>query len=251
VVASGKRLLIPLQPDTVMAWHLDERRELWRQTALPVRGRAVVDGEELFLATHDSRVVALSKGSGEIRWSRRLAGSLTPPVVTDDRVVVGSTADWVFALDRRSGRTAWDWPVWADVIGLAADRDRVYVIGLDNLVRALDRRNGNQHWKEAIGSRLQFAPLLDGDTLLVAARDPALHGFDLATGAARGTFSYPDHPELQITGAAPVRFPGPPSEAVRFVLFTRTEAIGLAPAPPPPDEPVKASPAATEAPKSG
>jgi hypothetical protein len=166
-------------------------------------------------------------------------------VVTGDRVVVGSTADWVFALDRRSGDIAWDWHVWADVTGLAADRDRVYVIGLDNLVRALDRRNGNQHWREALGSRLQFAPLLDGATLLVAARHPALHGFDLATGAARGTFSYPDHPELQIAGAAPLRFPGPPSEAVRIVLFTRTEAIGLAPAPPPPDEPARPTPSKT------
>ncbi|QCQ76592.1 Pyrrolo-quinoline quinone [Haloferax mediterranei ATCC 33500] len=81
-------------------------------------GPPVLDGDRLFAQTHGG-VKAIST-DGEILWTFRnfgtghLAPDSTPPIVTDELVVVGSYGTWrkavpeqLYALDRESGDVVW------------------------------------------------------------------------------------------------------------------------------------------------
>jgi hypothetical protein len=233
---AGEVLLIPLQPALLIAWHTKDSREMWRQTfEAPITvPPAVNTGWGLVIVSSSDRVSGLALADGARRWTTQLAGTLMQPIITRDRVIVGSTSDDVYALDAR-GRWQWTWHGGADVVGVTADAEQVYVASLDHMVHALKPGKADQQWRKVVKTRLKFAPLLVGSTLLIGGIDPALTAFSTRGGDA-GKYELP---ELAFLAAAPLVLDGAEPDGVTMVLFTgHREVLGLR-RQPPKEEPQK------------
>jgi hypothetical protein len=242
----GELLLIPVQPSWLVAWHLRESKEIWRQTfEAPVTVAPVVsNSRETIIVASKDRLSAAALSDGVRQWTTVLEGTLTQPVVVGDLVIVGSTSDDVFALDSR-GRLRWPWSGWSDIVGITADADNVYVASLDNIVRAFKLKDGSRQWRKVVATRLVFPPQLAASTLLISGIEPALTALSVR-GDQVGTYALP---ELAYLAVAPLVLEPQDPESVTLVLLARDgEVFGLRRARPkeeasPPASPKTAAPA--------
>lgn len=130
-IVQGRTMYVTTNEGQVLALDAVTGRRRWMYTpdgdllvggALegpPVHRGVTVAGGRVFLATHDSRLVALDAATGRPRWSVRVADPRTgatqnsPPAYWDGRVIVGSAgADrgvrgFVAAYDARTGKQRW------------------------------------------------------------------------------------------------------------------------------------------------
>jgi len=154
-------------------------------------------------ATADALFVTFAKGAtrrlaladGQIVWTHMVDGRPSPPLVVEESVYVGDTANRFHALDAKSGKTRWSWRTGGDVIGAAVDGSAhpkaVYYASLDAVVRAVNPGNGNQRWKRDGGTRAVAPPIALDGTVVVAGLTPTLSGFAPLTGIPQGTFDLP------------------------------------------------------------
>jgi outer membrane protein assembly factor BamB len=112
---------------------------------LPCKAKRASDGE----------VVALSVGTGKVRWTRHIGASETSPVVDGNRLYVGDWLGNVYALDKRSGRTIWTAPTGGAVKGgIALSGNRVYAGSYDGHLYAFDATTGRRLWRASGDARL-------------------------------------------------------------------------------------------------
>ena len=189
---SGDLLLIPVGPAGLVAWHIRDARETWKQTlAAPTRLAPVIVGGVVFVVQTDSRVTALALTDGHPRWTTTLAGEPLALAANRTRVVVAASDRVVYALDATSGAIAWPDPAAADIMGIAVDDTRVYIAALDNTVRALSSGNGNQRWKQVLENRILATPVMTPGGLLITGIAPALQMLSADTGSVLGSYELP------------------------------------------------------------
>src|SRR5438132_5971 len=97
------RVYVPVQGGTIRAFA--------RETAVRAATGLLV------LTLDGGRVVALNLTTGEPLWEEMLPGTLSPPALAKDRVLIGSTNNFLYALEAGNGRIAWKWRTGGDVIG--------------------------------------------------------------------------------------------------------------------------------------
>lgn len=185
------------EPGDLVAFRASDGAVLWRRPlGAPTRFAPVTDGARAVAALTDGRVVAMSLSNGEMLWERSLPGTLSQPMMTSNRVFVGSDTNDFYALSTESGEIRWRWRAGGDVIGAVTDAEgRVFFASLDNLIRGLNQGNGNQRWRKEIPSRPASPPLMAGDVVLISSIAPTITGYSTVAGAAAGTYAAPG--ELQ------------------------------------------------------
>jgi outer membrane protein assembly factor BamB len=247
---AGPLLLVPIEPDAVVAIRHDEGRIAW--TAV-VRSRVRVgvavnaDATVAYVSLENGRVIALSLAGGNEIWSTLIGGELGSPIVAGDRIFVGSTDNSLYSRNASNGRALWRWLTGGDIVGAVLDDRRVYLTSFDNTVRALDRGSGNQRWLTATGTRPVSPPQLVRGQLLLAGVAPTLALFDPTTGKAGATFALAGDLET-------ATLHGPPlvasdvvdsAEAALILIMRDGRVVGLRPDAAPASAP--ASPPATAA----
>ena len=116
VVADGRILV--LEPASVLALDASDGRFLWRtdivnplrptafspQTILSAMAPVSADGS-VFVVDVTGRVYGLDAETGALRWDQALndASPLTPPIVTDEHVLVPTNSGELYAVDPRTG----------------------------------------------------------------------------------------------------------------------------------------------------
>ncbi|MFA9460856.1 outer membrane protein assembly factor BamB [Thiohalorhabdus methylotrophus] len=91
---------------SVSALQAGSGRQLW-QRKFSVHNDLAVAGQRIFIATSDSKVVALDRDNGGTLWTQKVlqgAGSLSAPVLTERAVVVGDGQGRVTWFARESGK---------------------------------------------------------------------------------------------------------------------------------------------------
>jgi outer membrane protein assembly factor BamB len=227
---AGDLLLVPTEDDGLHALRVSDGGLAWRQAlGAASRGRAALGPKGLaFIALADARVAAVSLADGRVRWTTALAGSLTEPAVSRDRVFAGSTRKAVFALDASSGDLEWTWSTGGDVVGLAADENSVYVVSLDNMIRAFNRGSGNLRWKQPLETRPTHQPRLVDGRIIVSGVQPALMVFDRVSGGPLSSYELEAPLEDEVLDAAPVIAGGDDSPHATAVLVLRSgHLVGL------------------------
>lgn len=156
----------------------------------PFYASPIVDGSTVYLADYLGGVTRLEVGNGapELQWTRDLAAQVvaTPVLLgssllvstEDGHIAVLATADG--AVERTiqtADRRIWGTPAYAG--------STIYVTDLDHgATVAFDVASGDQIWEQT-GTGASAADLeLDGNLLLVAAFDRALHALDVDTGGS-------------------------------------------------------------------
>jgi outer membrane protein assembly factor BamB len=195
LTANGDLLYIPLSGHDLIALNRDDLTERW--TAITQHGvwsKPLLVEDTLYFSSLDHFLYAVDANTGEERWRLDLKGTaVSAPVYAPPaeeggvgHLYIGSFARKIFdistdgeILDEYDTR-GWVWsaPTLVDGVLYAAD--------LEGWVYALDAENGlSEVWtpRQIAPSSIRPAPLVVGDTVIVATRDGRLHWLNRNDGS--------------------------------------------------------------------
>lgn len=108
-----------------------------------------VDGDRLYAANADGRVVALDTGSGKVLWKAKLDNPVASSVAAQGNAVALATRDGrVHLLNSQSGELVWSAQASSEVLAAPAiSYDVVVVQPIDSRLQAFDAADGNPRWR--------------------------------------------------------------------------------------------------------
>jgi outer membrane protein assembly factor BamB len=232
LLVRGNVLVALTEPDQLTALRIDTREIAWR--AAVGAGQVLMNANEqaVYVTTPDSRLVCLRLADGSVLWERRLAGTLGPPALGWDRVVVGSTTNSLWAFDPQSGDEEWVWvrPFFGgNVLGADVDEDFVYVVSLDNVLRALNRGNGHQEWKIELPTRPVYPPQAFFGTVAVTGLARTVSTFLAKNGMAAGSWAPPPPGDAEMQGPPLIDQHLKPFGVAMAVIFRDGRVVGVRP----------------------
>lgn len=152
----------------------------WR---VPVDGPVVAqvttsaDEGTLYVATLAGDIIALSRTDGARRWTRHLGErAYATPLVTDDRVWVGTDAKKLVALDPASGSIVFTLETTGEVdTAPALAPNGLVVVAAGPEVLAV-RRGGDIAWRHATRKKIFTAPAISATgVVIVGGQDHGVH----------------------------------------------------------------------------
>lgn len=152
-------------------------------------GPLVCDGL-IYQGTRGHFLTAVDEITGAIRWQRDLGAELNGSMVlTDEHIVIGTTAAEVQLLERRlAGRPVWTHTMHEDTLASPALVDgRIYTSDKSGYVVALSLESGEPVWEQQLTSTTSSSATFSADrgTLVVAERGGPIHGFDPTDGSVQ------------------------------------------------------------------
>lgn len=218
LVSMGKVVVI-VGNNNVVSLHLTNGRIAWKKETEQMfsgvlgTGSAAAAGKIVFVPFASGEISASLIDSGHQLWTQVISGNRLgsargfvgaisgEPVISGDRVYVGTQAGRLAAIERRTGKRIWTIgegaiaPVW-----LAGDS--LFVVTDQRKLKRLDIKDGSEIWsyslpwyknpKKQKGAYAHFGPILAGGRLLVAGGDGILRSFDPATGRILAKIVIPD-----------------------------------------------------------
>lgn len=188
-------------------WAFDGRgAEIWMYHAGGgIGSQPLLDAErnELYVASDDGLLHALTPSTGEVRWTAEVGGAVgRTPVATDDALYVITDSDLVVAYDRRNGEALWRYRreapegfYIAEHAGLTRVGTRLLTGFTDGAVMCLDARDGAALWTRDTladvadtGAELRFTdvdttPVVVGERVYVASFAAGLYQLQLSNGS--------------------------------------------------------------------
>jgi outer membrane protein assembly factor BamB len=160
-VLAGGRLFVLKNDGRALALAADTGKIRWRKRigGLAASAPGASGASVYFVVNHGgyggiagagpSKVVAMNRRTGHIRWAKRLtSASESSPLIIKNRVYVGTQAGGVYALSAKSGRILWRYQAGGPVKGaLAYSRGRVYFGDYGGSITALRAKNGAVRWR--------------------------------------------------------------------------------------------------------
>jgi outer membrane protein assembly factor BamB len=145
----------------------------------------------------DGEVVAVSAGTGKVRWRRHIGATETSPLLFGRLVVVGDWLGNVYCLWAETGKTLWTYKTGGAVKGAIAESGgRVFVGSYDGHVYALDVITGKLLWRTSGDPRLlgghgtfYSSPAAAYGRVYIGSTDHKVYSFGAATGKRRWSFS--------------------------------------------------------------
>ena len=188
---SGENRIYALDRQTgAFKWQFDRESP----DGFTVRGQSspLYSDGRVFVGFSDGSLVALKAETGEILWTRSLAGDTSrfvdvdaTPIVWNDLVVVSGYSTGVHALDPRDGSIKWRYDVEAASTA-SAIQDRLFVTSSKSGAFALDRE-GRLLWRQAVSKGGELStPIVLGRELLFSAADDGVYVADQNSGELRG-----------------------------------------------------------------
>ena len=159
-------------------------------TAGRVWGAPALQDGRIFIGTLDSsEVIAVNADSGATEWRRGGVGAAAADLVVDGNTLVVPSFDrTIHALDSAGGTEKWRFTGDGWFVGKPlVTQQGIYAGTLRGSVYALDR-SGKLRWVFArAGLEFRAAPILVGDTLVMADRSGVFIGLNANTGAEKWT----------------------------------------------------------------
>lgn len=133
-----------------------------------------------FQPVEDSRIPVTFVAQWDYRGE---AGISSSPVVSADRLYVGSNSGQLYALDAPTGRELWQFQT-DDVIEAApvTANGLVFAAGLDGLVYALSAETGREQWRFKADGVISASPAVADGLVYVGSRQGYLYAIDANTG---------------------------------------------------------------------
>jgi len=151
--------------------------------------RPAGDGNRIYAASRDGKVVAMSPDTGKSHWKSDLEVELSAgPEVNEGAVAVAAYDGFIILLDADSGSELWRRYVGGEVLAKPLIKgDSVIVQTIDNRLVALARFDGKQRWEveqsmPALTMRGASSPTLVGSTVIAGFDNGRLVAFDIDTG---------------------------------------------------------------------
>jgi outer membrane protein assembly factor BamB len=162
----------------VSAVTYDNREPVWPtltfHTYGPVVANLVADETGVYVASADTKLVALNRNNGVVKWQYFAGDQLrTEPTVSKDLVFIQVPTKGMVVLDKVGGKYNRT-PRWeaADVTQFLAEDDKyVYVHRNDNAIVALDKTNGQAAFASNRRDFALFAPNPRDGTIYAVTKD--------------------------------------------------------------------------------
>jgi outer membrane protein assembly factor BamB len=141
----------------------------------------------VYFGANSGRLFKLNQLSGAREWTYRTFGEIpSAPVVTDDRVFVGSRDGNVYALDP-SGNEVWVRESGSTVNGFSLRDDGLYIAREGGRLRKLDTRN-NELWTQNFEGNVRTTPAVTEDLVYAGTSDNKLYAMDRGEGIVQWEF---------------------------------------------------------------
>jgi len=151
--------------------------------------RPIGDGNRIYAASQDGKVVAMNPDSGKPKWKSELEIELSAgPDVNEGAVAVASKDGYIILLDADSGTELWRSYVGGETLAKPLIKgDSVIVQTIDNRLVALARFDGRQRWEAkqtmpALTMRGASSPALIGSSVVAGFDNGRLVAYDIDTG---------------------------------------------------------------------
>lgn len=146
----------------------------------------IVARDQVFVATHNGNLYALSAQTGKPVWRLHADGAfLQSPAFSEGLVVAACTDGHLYAVEAQSGRLSWTFS--GDYGGFSASPmvvgDQVFIGSRAGRFVAVDLKSGRLRWRQSAGAPIrQTAAFADG-RVFVTAEDLRVRCFDAASGS--------------------------------------------------------------------
>lgn len=207
--ARRQRVFVGSSSGVLVAFDGNDGRELFRyDPRAGVEAAPAIDDAwgDLYLASDDGMVHALSGRTGEARWTKPAGSAVRqPPVLGEDAIYLVTEDDRVVALSREDGEVLWTFVREVEVelaieghAGLtrSADGTTLYTAFTDGTVVALDASDGSLRWERPTvlddddpeqGDAIRFfdadvTPIEVGDVLYAASFRTGLYALERSSG---------------------------------------------------------------------
>lgn len=195
MIAASRSGIVSGYMGELIAWQYNAEDVITGGVGIDDQGSVAVIG------TRSGKLIALDARTGAPRWAVELASSsLTPALISGDKVIVITNSGTIFGLDINSGATVWQYATQVpntSVRGmakpLALDARTVLIGGADGRIHALDTMTGAPVWNRRVGLAMGSGEIdqlrdVDGTPTVVdhylyaASYSGQLTGFDMTTG---------------------------------------------------------------------
>jgi outer membrane protein assembly factor BamB len=148
-----------------------------------------VQGQQLYVANSEGKVMAFNSRNGKRLWSRSLGEVLTGgPAVSADMLFVATREADVVALDRQDGHERWRHHVSSEMLAQPVVSNNLLIVQtIDGKVTALEAASGQRVWLyersiPTLTLRGTGKPLVNDSRVLAGFSDGKLVSLDVATG---------------------------------------------------------------------
>ncbi|MEX0893293.1 MAG: PQQ-binding-like beta-propeller repeat protein [Gemmatimonadota bacterium] len=156
-----------------------------------------VHGPVILATTTDRMLVAHAAADGRRFWGRRYGSPLVGapvPVAGHVHFGTGYRDRKIHAVELELGRAGWERRTGEARTPVTVGSDDLYVGMEDGRVLALSLEDGTVRWERRLPDRAAWAPVLQGDQVIVATYHDTLYSLDAATGQVRGRLPLPGTP---------------------------------------------------------
>ena len=197
----GELLVVGANDGKVYGLSREDGRVRWAaETGGDVLGGPVVGGQNAYVGSGDGKLYEIAQAGGVLRTFDAGAPISSSPALTDEAVLIATTAGTVHAVSRESFQELWksEAPEYAIEDTLFVAGDVVCLGAWDTYVYALDVKTGEMKWRSAASgtregpakryySPADCGPVVGGGKLYVADRKYHLSIMDLETGELVGS----------------------------------------------------------------
>ncbi|MQC18595.1 MAG: hypothetical protein DWG80_05935 [Chloroflexi bacterium] len=181
--ADGRVVLIETEAGLITSTIQTADRRIW--------GAPVLRGGTIYIGDLDNgQTVALDAASGDRVWEQEISGPTAADLVLDGELLLAGAFDQqLHALDvANGGQERWAFQGTGWFLGRPmVNSGVVYAATMNGFVYAIDRETGAQVWVvEVEDAQFRAAPVIQGGSLIVVARD----GRVLSLNAANGNIAW-------------------------------------------------------------
>jgi outer membrane protein assembly factor BamB len=171
-------------------WVWQYEREISEGFAIRGSSGALPVGNRVYVGFPDGYLACLNGETGEVVWTRQLAGDATrftdvdgTPILVGDTLYVSCYSGGVYALDAKDGSTRWRFELeTAGPLAIDATGERIFVVSASQGLFCLDGK-GRRLWRQSFALKGELSqPTLWGPYLLLSAAVDGLYILDQRTG---------------------------------------------------------------------
>jgi outer membrane protein assembly factor BamB len=170
------------------AWRWQYDREIPEGFTIQGYAGVAVKGNVAYTGFTDGTLVALRIFSGDVLWTKSLAGGKTqfidvdstPVLAAPDLLLTSSYASGVFAVSPDSGSIRWQYPL-EGVTSIIVHGNNIYCSAPKVGIVSLDMM-GHQRWRQAMAHGVPSSPVGVGSYVFLAGTESGLFAASFSTG---------------------------------------------------------------------